>query len=385
MHPLPTRQMGARFRGLAVVRISLRCCHIPAEALHLFCGHPADLLRIGDAPTLASLTKDLVYTTYRTSTDGTCQPGGDRVFVRDSPEDTGWVPSNLGGQPFWESPDIFLVPENSRVDVNAVASDSVITPEQPYAIWVRVNNDFGCGTVNNVKARVFLADPSALSVDWPAGDVTGGIYSGGAGHPDGISVERGSRALVGPFPWHSPPSGFGNGHKCLLAAIEAENQPAVSNPFDAPGSYQVAQRNVQISDCKYPLTNATTSDGSLFLVLTVTGATLPTNTASIFKVSFEDPNGLWYRTWLPSAGSDFTLAHDDGSGKTAVTLRKNIVNLLPPVFLGAGQSATAEAMPSLASGDPDSILRLSATLNDQAGATLVSNGGSCSAFQVIPQ
>lgn len=289
------------------------------------------------------------------------------AFVRDTDEDTGSIPSNLGVQPFWESPDIFVVPRGAAVDLDAVSTETLITPGQDYDVYVRIHNDLGCADVTGAQASVYLADPSALSARWVA--VTPG-FVGDASHPGGVTVPIAGLALLGPLPFTAPASGFGNGHRCLLAAIKANDEPAPANEFDAPASYQVAQRNMQFSDCAYPLTNATTRDGSLALTLKVTG--LLALAGRQIEVVFDDAARTWFKAW--SGGTGYAVAARDG--KTIVTLARPSVTL-PAVPLAAGHSPSAAVYIQLQPLDPITTVELFATLVDAGGETLVANGGSC--------
>jgi hypothetical protein len=321
------------------------------------------------APTpLTALNDDLVSIQYMSSTAAgrACLPSGPHAFVRDTEEDNGAIPSNLGGQPFWESPDLLVVPQGAAVDLYAVSTETLITPGQKYDIYVRINNDYGCEDVTNARASVYLADPSALSARWVA--VTQG-YVGDAKHPDGVTVPAASLALLGPISFTAPTSGFGNGHRCLLAAIMANGEAAPASEFDAPASYQVAQRNVEFSNCAYPLTNATTTDGSLTLTLTARGVA---PTAKKVQAVFDDPTGAWFGAW--NGGAGYSVAAN--GGKTTVTLAQRSVTLAA-VPLAAGQSPSAVVNIHLSPSDPTTTVDLFATLADAGGKALVANGGSC--------
>ncbi len=54
-------------------------------------------------------------------------------------------------------------------------------------------------------------------------------------------------ALIGPLTFTVPTSGIGNGHRCILAAIKADGEPAPANHYNAPELEPGAQRNVQFS------------------------------------------------------------------------------------------------------------------------------------------
>ena len=203
-----------------------------------------------------------------------------------------------------------------------MSSETVLTPGGKFDIWVRVHNDLGCSPVTGAKALVYLADPAALSIQWNS--ITGGNYVGNNGSSTGVAVAAGGQALIGPLPFTAPTTGIGNGHKCLLAAIQADGEPAAANSSDAPDSNQVAQRNVQfIGPCQYPMTNATTSNGNVQITLTVTPntGTTPSLTASPdVEVTFDDADSSWFNVWNSQSGKGTTFAVSHSGSSTTVRL-----------------------------------------------------------------
>jgi hypothetical protein len=329
-------------------------------------------------PSVSYPNADLAVTNLTATTSGSCL-GPSHAYVKDNVNDFGATPSTLGDQVFWESPDIFLVPHGTPVDLTAVSTETTITPGGQFDIWVRVHNDLGCADATNVKTLVYLADPSALSVQWTP--VTGGQYVGPNGGASGVTAPAGGEALIGPLSFSAPTSGLGSGHKCLIAAIQADGQTAPTNHFDAPDSNQVAQRNLQfLGQCQYPLTNATTSNGSLQITLSVTPITAPgpslTSLPDI-EVSFEDSDSSWYNVWKVQTGNgtNFAVTHTSG-GATVVRLGAFSV-AMNPVSLAAGQSRVATGTTLLNSGAAATTLQIAAKLSDVGGTVLISNGGSC--------
>jgi len=333
-----------------------------------------------DTPSVAYLNSDLAISTVTGTTSGTCL-GPSHSYVKDSVDDFGATPSTIGNQVFWESPDIFLVPHGTPVDLNAVSNESVLTPGGQFDIWVRVHNDLGCSPITGAKALVYLADPSALSIQWSS--ITGGNYVGNNGSSTGVTVPVGGQALIGPLPFTAPTSGIGNGHKCLLAAIEADGEPAPANSSDAPDSNQVGQRNVQfIGPCQYPMTNATTADGNVQITLTVTPntGTVPSLTAlPDVEATFDDADSSWFNVWnsQPGKGTTFAVSHSGSSTTVRLGAFSVPMNRVP---LGAGQTRNATANINPVSGSL--TLQIAATLKDSVGNTLVTNGGSCT--QTVP-
>lgn len=337
-----------------------------------------NLTAIG-SPSVSFPNSDLVVTNMRATTSGSCL-GTNHAYVRDNNTDYGATPSNLGNQVFWESPDIFLVPHGTPVDLNSVSTETILTPGGSFDIWVRVHNDLGCNDVTGVKALVYLADPSALSVQWTP--VTGGQYVGPNGGPTGVTAPTGGAALIGPLQFTAPTTGLGNGHKCILASIEADSEAAPPNNFDAPDSNQVAQRNIEfVSPCVYPLTNGTTSNGNAQLTLSVTPTTGTTPSLTALpdiEVSFDDSDSSWFNVWNSQTGNGSTFKVTHSGSSTIVRLGAFSV-ALNAVQLAAGQSRTATGTINLDSTTPTATLQIAATLTESGGGgtVMVANGGSC--------
>jgi len=337
-----------------------------------------NLTAIG-TPSVSYPNSDLAVSSMTATTSGGCL-GPSHAYVKDSVNDFGATPSTLGNAVFWESPDIFLVPRGAPVDLNSVSTETTITPGGRFDIWVRVHNDLGCSDVNNVKALVYLADPSALSIQWAP--VTNGQYVGNNGSVTGVTAPAGGEALIGPIPFTAPTTGIGNGHKCILAAIDADGEPPPANQFDAPDSNQVAQRNVQfVGPCVFPLTNATTSNGSAQITLSVTPMTgaVPSLTAlPDVEVAFDDADSSWFNAWTSQTGNGSSFAVTHSAGSTTVRLGSFSV-ALNPVPLAAGQSRNATGTTNLSSGSGSVTLQIAATLTETSGGgtVMVQNGGSC--------
>jgi hypothetical protein len=334
-----------------------------------------NLTNIGQ-PTLAWPNADLAVSNVTATTSGSCL-GPSHAYVQDSAYDFGATPSNLGGQVFWESPDIFLVSHLTPVSLTAVSTETLLTPGAQFDIYVRVHNDLGCSAVTNAKTQVFLADPAALSTQWDA--ITNMQYVGNNMSSTGVTVPAGGEALIGPLTFTAPATG---GHKCILADIEADGESAPTNTSDTVDSNQVAQRNIQFGGaCEYPLTNATTSSGNVQLTLTVTPAIgdgpLLTGPPDV-EFAFSDSDSSWYNVWSTQAGvgAFFTVTHNAGAGTTTVRLGAPGLTLnAVPLAAGASRNVTGSA--TLSPGAPTATLQVAATLTDSSGNTLVQNGGSC--------
>ena len=334
-------------------------------------------------PTLNYLNSDLAVSNITATTSGGCL-GPSQAYVKDSPQDFGATPSTLGNQVFWESPDLFVVPRGTPVDVNAVSTETTVTPGGQYDAYVRLHNDLGCSDVTGAKTLVFLADPSALSVQWDS--ITSNNFVGNNLSSTGVTVPAGGQALIGPLPFTAPSTGIGNGHKCMLAAIEADGEPSPSNNTDAPDSNQVAQRNLEfLSPCVFPLTNATTSDGNVQITLTVTPTSnTPPSLAGFpdVEMTFDDADSSWFNVWNAQSGNGaaFAVSHNGATNSTTVRLGTFSV-ALNQVPLKASQTRNATGNINPTSGTL--TLQLGAALTDLSGNVLVTNGGSCTATAVI--
>ncbi len=272
------------------------------------------------------------------------------------------------------------MPHGTPVDLTAVSTETTLTPGGVFDVWVRLHNDLGCTNVTGAKALVYLADPAALSVEWNS--ITGGLYVGDSSSPSGVTVPAGGQALIGPLTFTAPTTGIGNGHKCLLAAIEADGEPPPANNTDAPDSNQVAQRNLEFaSPCVYPLTNGTSSSGNAQITLTVTPNTGPTPALTALpdvEVAFDDADSSWFSVWNSQTGNGtaFAVTHSAATNSTNVRLGVFSVTL-NAVPLAPSQTRNATGVVNPSGGTL--TLQIGATLTETGpgGKVLVANGGSC--------
>jgi hypothetical protein len=192
--------------------------------------------------------------------------------------------------------------------------------------------------------RCYLADPAALSAQWVT--ITGNQYSSDVNHPAGVDVPAGKSALIGPFTFMAPMTGFGDGHKCMIASIIADGEGPPANSFDAPNSNQVAQRNLEFTDaCTYPLTNATSTDGNVSFTLTATPPEQHPSLSNLpdLEVSFDDPTGNWASVWAaqPGNGTDFVVTGAGGTTKVRLGTNQVVLNGVP---LRAGETRNAHSV-----------------------------------------
>jgi hypothetical protein len=355
-------------------------------------GELTNLEEVGSAATLTSLNEDLVATQFVSSTSGACLSGG-WAWLKDAVSDVGEQPSWFTGEdPWWESPDIFVLPHPStQPGPNDVSQDINLTGGVEYDVWLRVHNDFGCGPVSGAKAVIFGADPDIGLQLWSP--VTNGTtsatnyaYVDNSDNPatsTGIPVAAFGNSFFGPFPW-TPGAG---GHKCLLAAVEAVGEGAVvPDTSQLPVAYtsnQVAQRNLQITDpsgqCTYNITNSSGSAVDLMLGIGVTPSTPAPGSSGGPQITlqFTDPLGTFFAAWNGQPG----VSHSGGI--TSVVLQASNFGL-PTVNLPAlASGATAPTVTVQFNGGPAATVAISSTLTaiptpDGGAATIVAqNGGSC--------
>jgi hypothetical protein len=318
----------------------------------------------------------------------------DDVFIKDNEADHGGVPSNSGGVPFWESPDLFILPAGAPAPQdNDVAADFQVTLGQSYDIYLRVNNDFGCADISNLKVIIEGADPSLGFANWAA--ITAGAdtnqFVSAPGNP---TVPAFGKTVIGPFTW-SPPTDLSGGHKCLRAAVVGGNQ---SYPFTAGSagpwpeaylSHQIAQRNIQVtngSKCDYSISNPSANAANLLIGLNVTP--ISSLAGSTIRLTFDDNATYdWYAIWSQQATrlppNTLTVAKGTGTTPTTVLTLNTTSLALDGVSVPAGASphvyvditTTASPVPNVA---------ISSRLDDPMYHTiLLENGGSCQASQPI--
>lgn len=173
-------------------------------------------------------------------------PTGDLV-MRDNTEDTGAIPSTLGGTPFWISPDIKVTapgdpdPTDPAAAIWNSSQDVNVDVGTAYKVWLRVANR-GCQAINDVHAKVAWADPAMIQTSWQQIDVEKG----------GISLAPGEAKVLGPYSW-TPAE---EGHRCLLAISRSTEDPPSVSGFGSivngwggtvAGDSDITQLNLEIS------------------------------------------------------------------------------------------------------------------------------------------
>jgi hypothetical protein len=319
---------------------------------------------------------------YLASEDGNCV-STPRVYVKDHAQDYGSTPSNLGGQAYWESPDIIVVPHNTTTPVtpNTPAGDPVVIAGAQYDIYVRVHNDYACSPVNNVRARVWWGDATLATPTW-TNVLTTGPDSSNPNWSGPINLSQTDHLnIIGPITWIAP--GGVSPHECLLVNIQAEGEGAPTNADDAPGSYQVAQRNVEIgNDCSWTLKNGA-QESQLSLSLTTTdlgGQSYLVGASDTVTVTLHDAGQSQYGSWQNNPHTGCTVGQDS-QGNTVLTMNSGVGQATakgPTLAASATMNVSSSVVPALYSGTTID-LQIATYLTNGGTITSPTNGATCSA------
>jgi len=182
------------------------------------------------------------------------------LYIRDTPEDLGIEPNTVS-QYSWISPDIWVRNQEDGIEEH---QNPVYDPDNLNYIYVRVNNR-GCQTsLGDEKLSLFWAKASpSLSWDYswkeentfPNGKPVGGKIT-----TIDIPPVAPNESIVVAVPWENMPSpydyfdiNYEPWHFCLLAQIEAENDPITDPEPISQSAYvrnnnNVAQKNITIVD-----------------------------------------------------------------------------------------------------------------------------------------
>jgi hypothetical protein len=354
----------------------------------------ANNLTLTATPTVTLPNQNLAVTSFLAttnvptgSTTATCLASQqNKLYISDNEGDQGGIPSNVGGVPFWESPDIFVVPVGAAAPkVTDFPADVELTAGADYNVYLRVHNEFGCSDVTApISVFVDAADPSLGFANWQpvtAGSNLGQYATFGAAGT--VIAPAFGAGIVGPFPW-KPGNG---GHKCLLAAIAASNETKPPASATAPvlppayGSSQIAQRNIQIgSSCTYSIANPNATSANLLLGISVTPATpVPASAGGpAISLVIGDPGGAWAAIWqgLPGLAS----VTSDGTNTTLVLNSSYVALTNVPLAGGQSPSVSIQITPV---GTPPTV-NVSAMVTDpETGSILQQNGGSCTGTEVV--
>ncbi|MFN8484009.1 MAG: vWA domain-containing protein [Anaerolineae bacterium] len=210
------------------------------------------------------------------------QTGHPQLLCRDYERDTGFVPSNLNREAWWESPDIWVrnQPDGIPAQQNPIAG-------QTNYVYVRVHNT-GDVTVNNIMVHLYNTAASA-GPRWPD-DWTPEI-----GERSIPNLAPGEDAVVS-IPW----TPLAQGHYCFLARIEASTSPIINDgwvPFDR----QVCQKNVQIIGGGSSTTTIDVANPNRdpnYGAVSVSSTSIPTGSTSVVSM----PPDLFQR-WQGAGGT----------------------------------------------------------------------------------
>jgi hypothetical protein len=137
------------------------------------------------------------------------------------------------GNPWYLSPDIWVVPSDDPNDPPAMPFEGVSA-----YVWARVHNR-GSTAVSNATVRYYWADPSTLITRASATLIGTSSASLAAGE---------TKDVLCVTPW--VPQFVNSGHECLVAEAFAPADPlppnTPSDPFDVPGDRHIAQRNISV-------------------------------------------------------------------------------------------------------------------------------------------
>lgn len=173
------------------------------------------------------------------------------IYARDHEEDRGQLPSNLGGEPFWASPDVFVArASDPQPTTSSLPFATKLVVGQTYNVYVRAHNP-GCSDATNARARVWVATPGTQLENFRA-----------LGESSGVTIPAQGAQLIGPISWtptEADLDGAADGHRCLVAQLgsDLEPLPGSSNPatFDPTNDRKIVQRNVQTTDLEFWIKN----------------------------------------------------------------------------------------------------------------------------------
>ena len=190
---------------------------------------------------------------------------GDLV-IRDNPADVGALPSTIGDQKHYRSPNVRVLPANF---VGKPAIDDPIWTSPPQVIEVEENEpvkvfvlveNMGCDDITGFSVQVGTTKAALISANWEIID----SQIDEMATTIGKSGDMDDKFVVGPFDWI--PSATQVGHRCMLAGVTSTDDPIkdipmsggvmnfedpdVSEPtaFYVPKDSNLAQRNLTVSN-----------------------------------------------------------------------------------------------------------------------------------------
>ena len=191
------------------------------------------------------------------------------LVIRDNLEDSGAIPSTLGGEKHYRSPDIkvFLASEaptlmditNDPTAWNWVQTIDVDVGED-YKVFVRVQNN-GCEDVSEFEIEVGSTNPSLISTNWATIDTQKSVVL-----PQPLAP---GESTVVEFDWEPTTAG----HRCMLAAVTTDGDPLEDIPAPlgdidfqhpdvdeaasvyVPRDNSLAQRNITVTGSAFQFGN----------------------------------------------------------------------------------------------------------------------------------
>ncbi len=225
------------------------------------------------------------------------------VAIRDSEEDPGAVPSDVGGRAVAASPDILVVPQGVAVTVDSVPVDDVrLANALTWDVYVRVHN-VGCGPVSGIRVRLSSLKRDLILSD-PVRITPGEDFVADTRNPDGLTLGPAEQGLLGPFSWlptdvelEAP---FG---RALLAEVSSDQEPPSSEPMVGSSlSLEVVKNdnNIAVRNVGGPaavrLGNPTDAGACVQLEFWA-----PNGAAGQFSISSEA--SPWFERWAAVAGA----------------------------------------------------------------------------------
>lgn len=230
------------------------------------------------------------------------------AFVRDNDVDVGAIPSTLGGQPFWRSPDIFILPHGDPAPgLDASPPHTLLVGGGSYDVYLRVHNQ-SCKSVDGIRAQIYSANQSMIVDDslWtyvtpPTGEFV---------PPAGVSLAAGARTFLGPFQWNpSNAEATSNaGHRCMLAKIDATGD-ALASASAVKDSNNVAQKNLQFGETSFDYNNPDNQSQRMDSELRCNGFPLSAKGASVTLTVAYD--AALYAAWKGAPGAVVTTSGND--------------------------------------------------------------------------
>lgn len=160
------------------------------------------------------------------------------LLIRAFPGDLGARPLN---RPFWESPDIFILPNVHPSAAPAIPKTlgSVAVANQPNTLYAHVWN-FGHGAACEALVEFYWCDPS-LGINAGSANLiaqtTVTLGAKGSGHAHAV--------VKCPVPWR--PAFLNGGHECLVVRLWDNPSDMCGMPtFDAASNRHIGQRNIHV-------------------------------------------------------------------------------------------------------------------------------------------